>query len=243
LFAAYYRAGGVSISPLRDDGRVGEVAHWLKTTRHAHCIVADPKNRFVYVPHVGSSNCIDCLRFDSDAGRMKRTWLSRHRALRGSGPRHCLFHPRLDLVYFSNEQGNSVSTYGYHSKTGKLRLRDTRSTLPVGWRGENSCAEIRLRPDATALYVSNRGHDSIAVFELGRDSGLPARRHNVETEACPRAFNISDDGRFLLVAGQVSGRLALYRADDDGFELELRQVIEIGAKPLWIEPLRAQGRS
>jgi 6-phosphogluconolactonase len=238
LFAAYYRAGGVSVSPLRHGGRVGEMVQWLTTAPHAHCIEFDPTNSFAYVPHVSSSNRIDRLRFDSDAGRLRRTWWSTYRRPRGSGPRHCSFHPRLNLVYFSNEQGNSVSTYRYHGKTGKLHLLDTQSTLPVGWRGENLCADIRLHADARALYVSNRGHDSIAIFRLDRDSGLPTLHCNVKTEPCPRAFNLSDDSSYLLGAGQRSGRLALYRVSGDGVGLEPRQVIEVGANPLCIEPLR-----
>jgi len=238
LFAAYYRAGGVSVSPLRDGGRVGEMLQGLKTAPHAHCVEFDPGNRFAYVPHVCGSNRIDRVRFHSATGRLSPTLWSKYRPPRGSGPRHCSFHTRLNLVYFSNEQGNSVSTYRYHAKTGKLRLWDTQSTLPVGWRGENLCADIRLHADAQALYVSNRGHDSIAIFRLDRDTGLPTLHRNVKTEPCPRALNLSDDGRYLLGAGQRSGRLALYRVHGDGLEVEPSQVIEVGANPLWIEPLR-----
>lgn len=238
LFAAYYHAGRVSVNPLHGDGHVGKTTQCLQSHRYAHCIETDSTNLFAYVPHVGSSNCIDRLRFDANTGLLKRTWWSRVRPPHGTGPRHYLFHPRLNLVYFSNEQGSSVSTYSYHRSSGKLRLLTTQSTLPGDWHGKNLSAQIRLHPSATALYVSNRGHDSIAVFDIAQHSGLPTLRRNVQTEACPRAFNLSADGQHLLVAGQKSGRLAVYRVSGNEGDLEPGQVIEIGANPLWIEPLQ-----
>ena len=108
----------------------------------------------------------------------------------------------------------------------------------VSIAGEDSIAAVRLHPNAATLYVSNRGHDSIAVFDISHDRGLPALRRNVQTESCPRAINLTAYGQHLLAAGQTTGRLALYQLKTDMSHPEAVRVVEIGSNPMWIESLQ-----
>ena len=45
---------------------------------------------------------------------------------------------------------------------GKLRPKQTTSTLPKRFKGTNFTSEVLISPDARFLYVANRLHDSIA---------------------------------------------------------------------------------
>ena len=52
LLSSYYRAGGVAVHPIREDGSLGaEPNEWIATAEHAHSIQTDPSNRFAFVPH------------------------------------------------------------------------------------------------------------------------------------------------------------------------------------------------
>ena len=62
--------------------------------------------------------------------------------------------------------------------------------------------------------------------------GTPTLRTNVPTEATPREFDLSPDGRLLVVAGQASGFLASYAISDDG-GLEAVDRVELGGGLLW----------
>jgi 6-phosphogluconolactonase len=66
----------------------------------------------------------DQARFDPDH-------VSRSFARPVQGPRHLVFHPTLPLVYVTNEQGNSVSTWRFDRGTGSLEHTDVISTVPV----------------------------------------------------------------------------------------------------------------
>ena len=57
----------------------------------------------------------------------------------------------------------------------------------------------------------------------------------VETENNPRAFNLDPEGRFLMVAGRLSGRLATYRIDTDSDGLSPLDVYDLGDRPMWVE--------
>jgi 6-phosphogluconolactonase len=65
------------------------------------------------------------------------------------------------------------------------------------------------------------------------DGTLSPRGH-FATESTPRFFDLDPSGRFLLSAGQSTGRLASYRVDAATGALEPLQVYPVGDAPLWI---------
>lgn len=237
LFAAYYRAGKVTVHALNEYGAIGKLVCSINTAPHAHCIHADASNRYVFVPHTLDANMICQFRFDAETGQLTPNQPLRLGAAPGQGPRHYVYHPRLPRVYVSNENGSSVSVYDLHLGFGTLAVIQTLSTLPTGWTGENTCAQIHLHPSGDFLYVSNRGHDSIACYEVDSQSGLLTEIGLCATERTPRVFNITPGGAHMLVAGQDSGRVAVYSIDADVGTLDLLHTYAIGERPLWITTL------
>src|SRR5919198_1291803 len=81
-----------------------------------------PSNRFVFVPHIAGNgpNAIFQFRFDAQTGRLTPNSPAQVSPERPDGPRHFCFHPSKNLVYFSNEQGCSVTTYALDTATGLL---------------------------------------------------------------------------------------------------------------------------
>jgi 6-phosphogluconolactonase len=92
----------------------------------------------------------------------------------------------------------------------------TITTLPVGFEGRNSTAEIAVSPDGRFLYGSNRGHDSLAVFTIDEDSGRLATAGHVSTGGrSPRHFAMDATGRLLLAANQGSDTITVFHVDPD----------------------------
>jgi 6-phosphogluconolactonase len=54
------------------------------------------------------------------------------------------------------------------------------------------------------------------------------------TEATPRSFNISPDGKFLYAAGQSSGKLAAYLLNQKTGGLDRFATYEVGKSPWWV---------
>ncbi|MBM3926671.1 MAG: lactonase family protein, partial [SAR202 cluster bacterium] len=174
VLSAYYEGAGLTIHPISDDGSVeGPPVVRLKTARGAHCFQTDPTNRFAFLPHIAGNgpNMILQFKFDEATGRITPNSPDRVEPKEPVGPRHYCFHPRLNVVYFSNEQGCSVTAYNMDSKSGTLSPFQTVSTLPVDFKGQNTCAQIRMTPNGKFLYAPNRGHDSIAGFSVDAASG------------------------------------------------------------------------
>jgi 6-phosphogluconolactonase len=234
LLSAYYRAGKVAVHQVDEYGVLGGLVCSVNTAPHAHCILPDATNRFVFVPHTLDANTIYQFFFNAETGVLTPNQPLRLGAAPGQGPRHYVYHPRLPRLYVSNENGSSVSVYDLHEPWGTLAALQTLSTLPPRWSDGNTCAQIHIHPSGDFLYVSNRGHDSIACFAVDPHTGLLSEIALCPTERTPRAFGISPNGAYMLVAGQDSGRVAVYSIDADTGDLDLLHTYLIGERPLWV---------
>jgi len=169
-------------------------------------------------------------RFTVGAARLATSTPARVEPAERLGPRHYCFHPALDLVYFSNEQGCSVTGYRLDRPTGTLSAVQTITSLPAGFTARNTCSQIHLTPSGQFLYVANRGHNSIAGFAVDGTGHLTAVGH-VSTEAVPSAFGLDPAGRFLFAAGTASGRLASYRINNETGTLSPLGTYAVGQRP------------
>lgn len=247
LLCAYYQGGGAAVHPLGEDGAVGASSlGWLATATGAHAIATDRSNRFAYVPHVArlndnvleppkenpGPNMILQFRFDDQTGRLTANSPFRVDPTEGLGPRHYCFHPTLDFVYFSNEQGCSVTAYRLDNTTGILSAVETVTTLPDGYTARNTCSQIHLTASGRFLYVANRGHNSITGFAVDAATGYLTPIGHVATEAVPSAFGLDLTGSFAFAAGTASGRLASYRINGETGALTPLATQAVGRRPV-----------
>ena len=239
VLSSYYEGAHCAVHRVDGDGvAVGPPVEWRETARGAHCMQTDPSNRYAFVSHVAGragTNAIYQFRFDAATGRLRPNDPPQVRPDRPDGPRHFCFHPTLNRVYVSNEQGCSVTVYAFGPETGSLEPIQTVSTLPPeGFAGENSCSKVQITPNGRYVYVPNRGHDSIAGFAVDPASGLLTALGQTPSEKTPRALCIAPDGRHLYSAGHASGRLASFRIDQATGRLQPLAVYPLGARPMWV---------
>ena len=245
LLSAYYLAGRCAVHPIDENGVAqSPPVEWRATGQGAHCMQTDASNRFAFVPHIGGGNGVNAIfqfLFDEDTGRLTPNDPATVPQDGDLGPRHYCFHPSLDVLYFSNEQGCSVSAYNFDSDAGTLSAFQTVSTLPSPWSGRNSCAQIRISPSGGMLFAPNRGHDSIACFRIDKDSGRLTRTAIVPSESVPRALNLDPRGDFLYAAGLDSGRIAAYRVNEAWGGLDRVGTYDAGREPMWVLPVDLAG--
>src|SRR5882762_5022690 len=226
---ANYAGGSVALLPIEANGALGS-AHVVQHTGkgpnaerqeapHAHCILADPSNRFALAADLGADR-VFVYRLDLD-GKSVRHIEEGDAAMRpGAGPRHLAFHPTLPLVFVANELDSTVATLRFDAERGTLSPQDTHSTVPAGWTGTNYPADIHIASSGRTLYVSNRGHNSIAVFSVAETTGALALEQVVSTEGdWPRNFSLDPSGRWLLVANQRSDSVLAFGRDPENGRL------------------------
>ena len=96
-------------------------------------------------------------------------------------------------------------------------------------------ADIHISPDGKFLYASLRlKNDGIAVFSIADDGTLTDVGYQT-TGVHPRNFNITPDGRFVLVACRDENAIEVYRRDaktgllkDTGTRISLEKPVYVG---------------
>jgi 6-phosphogluconolactonase len=202
----------------------------------------DPSNKFAFVPHIAGNgpNAIFQFRFDENTGHLTPNSPFKVEPTEHLGPRHFCFHPTQNILYFSNEQGSSVTGYRLDTSAGTLSALQTITTLPAGYAERNTCSQIQITPSGKFLYAPNRGHNSIACFGIDGSGRLTALGP-VATEAVPSAFSLDPEGHFLFAAGSASDRLASYRVNSDTGALTPLGMYAVGKRPMWVLITRLGG--
>ena len=249
VLIANYGGGSVAAFPIAADGKLGPASSFIQHRGssvdpgrqkgpHAHAIVLDAANRFALTADLGLDKVL-VYRFDPAKGSLEA---AAEAALKpGSGPRHLAFHPDGRRLYVINELSSTLTAFRYEAERGALQDIGTVSTLPEGHSGRNSTAEIVVHPSGKFVYGSNRGHDSIAVFALDAQSGMPRLvEHRPTGGKTPRNFTVDASGRWLLAANQDSDTITLFRIDPSTGRLTREGAPLEAPMPVCIELLAAK---
>jgi 6-phosphogluconolactonase len=224
LLVANYTSGTVAVLPLAADGRLRAATSIRHHTGsgpdkarqagpHAHAILLDAAERFAFQADLGADR-IYADRFDGAAGRLEPNDPEATPLDPGSGPRHLAWHPSGRFLYAINELRSTLTVFRYDAARGALAALQTITTLPAGFTGPNTAAEVFVDDDGRFLYSSNRGDDSLAVFRIDERTGsLTPAGHFPTGGRTPRHFAIDRSGRWLLVANQDSDSIAIFHLD------------------------------
>ena len=236
VLAANYGGGNVAVFPVFKDGRLGEASSVIDHTgptvdplgAEPHQIDLSSDNRFAIASYLGLDKLL-VYRFDPARGTLAANDPPFAQLHPGARPRHFDFHPNYKFLYVLEEATSTVDEFSYDAATGTLRQMATVSTLPEGFKGDNTTAEIKVHPDGKFLYSSNRGHDSIAVFAIDAATGVPRFLEAVPTGGKkPRNFGIAPGGSYLAAANQNSNNIAIFKIDrQTGHLASTGQVLEV----------------
>ncbi len=231
VIATNYHGGSVCMLPVEPDGSLGSRSDFVQHEGssvdperqhgpYAHSVTIDSSNSRAYVCDLGMDKIL-VYHIDHERGRLIEDRDLRVSTKPGHGPRHFAFHPSDRYCYAINEMGSTVAAYEYDSGTGRMSETQLVSSLPEGWNGTNSTADIHVSQDGRFVYGSNRGHDSIAIFSVDPETGrLQPEGHEHTLGNTPRNFAISPDGRFLLAENQDSANIVTFAIDADSGRLE-----------------------
>lgn len=216
---ANYSGSSIAIMPLFTDS-IGEpqILHYTgsgahperQAVPHPHFIAFTPDKRLMLVTDLGTDRIYTYPLLPTASPQLVDTTAIRVIDMpAGAGPRHIEFNATGSHAYVINEIGGSVTLLDYNADSLNFTLRQTITVDRVGAQGSG---DIHLSPDGNYLYASNRlMDDGVAVLKVNPTDGTLTPAGYINTGAHPRAFAISPDGRWLLLAARDTDEVEIYR--------------------------------
>ena len=236
LAVANYSGGTLATYRLREDGSIGPMDTLVVSgtggpdmTRqdrpHVHCAIFTPDGKHLLFSEF-SADEIGRMDIGPDGIRNYCRAATLHADY---GPRHLLFDASGTHLYVIGELSGDITVFDYVA--GTLTERQVIKADRLDARG---AADIHISPDGRFLYASLRLRgDGISVFEVGADGTLTYVGYQA-TGIHPRNFNITPNGRFVLVACRDTDAIELYaRSSETGLLTFTGRVIPV-SRPVFV---------
>ncbi|MFJ4086246.1 lactonase family protein [Pseudomonas psychrophila] len=248
LFVANYGVhadpgGSLAVLPINAEGQLQPVTQMSthpasqvnperQMSAHVHSVVSSPDGKFVYASDLGADK-VFVYQYDP-AANADHPLVAADPVFvalpAGSGPRHLLFSKDGKHAYLTTEMSAQVFVFDYDK--GRLKQRQALE-LAHGMPAQNRAAgALHASQDGKFLYVSNRGKaNEILVFAINPSNGelTEIQRRSVDGDH-PREFALSPNGKFLLIANQMSNAIVvLEREPETGMLGKTVQTLEMDA--------------
>jgi 6-phosphogluconolactonase len=242
IFAANYGSGHATALPVGENGEIAPASAVVvgsgtgpvesrQLGPHAHQVMLDPGQNFLLVPDLGADR-VYIYAFDASKGSLAPNPAQPFIQLApGAGPRHLAFHPDGLSLYIVNELNSTISSCTWNGADGTTTELNTISTVEDTHQGKKYPAAVRVHPNGRVVYASTRGENScISTFEIMPDNSLSRIQVMEQVPYWPRDFNLDPSGKLMLVAGERSDEIRLYKIDPEtGLLSETESLIKIPA--------------
>ena len=215
LAVANYSGGTLGVYRLREDGSIAPLDSLLvsgiggpdmsrQESPHVHCAVFSPDRKHLFFSEFSAD---EIGRLDVYAGGV-RGYCRAATLHPDYGPRHLLFDASGEHLYVIGELSGDITVYDYVA--GSLKEKQVIKADRMDARG---AADLHFSPDGKFLYASLRLRgDGIVVFEVG-PGGMLAYVGYQATGPHPRNFNITPNGKYVLVACRDNDSIEIYSRD------------------------------
>lgn len=200
----------------------------------AHQILVDYSNQYAYVPSL-SSDMMASFVFDVRSGVLHANSPSEVPLQKGAGCRHIAFHPNRRYVYLLNQRDGSLVAYRITAETGGLHEIMRTSILPPDFTGSPWGAQIHVSPTGDKLYTSERRSSTLSAWDLDHLNGQISNRSFVNTADNPRNFNITPNGRYIVLSALLADCIELFDTSDKSKAPQKVLELPTGSQPGWVE--------
>ncbi|TWR86240.1 lactonase family protein [Pseudomonas saxonica] len=231
LFVANYGVhedpgGSLAVVPINAQGQLQPVTQMSshqasrvnperQMSAHVHSVVSSPDGKFVFANDLGADK-IFVYQYDPAANAEHPLVAANPAAVElpaGSGPRHLLFSKDGKHAYLTTEMSAQVFVFDYAD--GQLKQRQVVDLAHGQPQEKRAAGALHTSADGKFLYVSNPGKaNELLVFAIDPATGelSEIQRRSVEGDH-PREFTLSPNGKFLLVANQMSNAIVVIERD------------------------------
>lgn len=235
LFSASYSFNCTSISPILENGVVGEPIQNIEGLQAPHSANMDLSNKTLMIPALKE----DHIRLFSLNDSGNATELNTQIEMKaGAGPRHMAFHANQQAAYCINELDSTLDVIKLDVSAQQFERIQTISAVPEDFVQTCWSSDIHITPNNKFLYCSERTSSILTCFEVAED-GLKTKIVGFyKTEEQPRGFAIDHTGQYLIAAGQKSHHISVHKIDSETGVLSDVARYAVGQGCMWVTILK-----
>ncbi|MFV0529700.1 MAG: lactonase family protein [Lachnospiraceae bacterium] len=222
LYVGGYHDGKVTVVHTHQDGRLGSVVADIfhkglgsvaerNFRPHVSCVIPTPEGKYL----CAVDNGIDQVKVYSMDPRTNKLMLADIlRCERESGPRTMCFSKDGKFAYLLMELSNEIHVYSYQPDAKKVNfeLCQEISTLSDQLDEMHDAASaLEISPDGTHLFCSTAGDNSVALYEINKETGLLTKKFALPISGeYPKDIAIFPDGKHIAVANHESNSITTF---------------------------------
>lgn len=217
-----YSSGSLTVFSLQENGALGEVIQKIQSQRtgpdkdrqnasHIHSAFFSEDGTRVYVQDLGG-DVVTIYTVEKIADNFVLKEKEVIATPGGGGPRHLVFDKAEENLYVLLEMSAEIAHF--RRIANKWELVQSVSINNDDFVGANGAAEIKMSSDGHFIYATNRGDANvITLFSINKQGDIQKEKVYSTKGKTPRNFNISPDGKYLLVANQESDNIIVFERD------------------------------
>ncbi|MFI4819173.1 MAG: beta-propeller fold lactonase family protein [Enterobacterales bacterium] len=150
------------------------------------------------------------------------------------GPRHITFNKNKKYAYVINELSGTVSIIYINFKNINpiiINKVDIIKNINIYYAWSS---DIHITPNGKWLYCCDRNLNIISIFSVSKKGDIIVFLKYIKTIIQPRSFIIDKNGKFIIIAGQKSNNILIYKIDNESGNLYKLNKYEVGIGPTWI---------
>lgn len=221
VIASNYGGGTLDVLEIDDKGALSPVKNTFhgssggpdtvrQNVPHIHCAIFSKDNKYAYASDFSSDKVL-YFKVKED-GKEIIPETSVDLALEAdTGTRHIIFDATGAHAYIIGELSGNITVCDVNN--GFLMPKQTVCADQVHGRAS---ADIHISPDGKHLYASNRRqNDGLAIFDINNSTGELTYKGYQPTGSHPRHFNITPNGKFVIVACRDNDKVEVYQRDQE----------------------------
>ncbi|OHX66510.1 lactonase family protein [Flammeovirga pacifica] len=171
---------------------------------HAHLAYYDEAHDLLQLIDLGNDK-IYCLKYHNNQFEQ----MNEISVPSGGGPRHLVQHPNANFSFVSNEMTGEISLLKWENDAWQW-IKNV-SVMTQNHNNEASASAIKISKCGQFVYCGVRSTNSIAILKFDEATENLQLIDDVPTLGItPRDFEISSDGKILVVGNQDSASLITF---------------------------------
>jgi len=222
LFSAGHYDGTVTVIKLNEDGSLGEVVEVIYhkglnigvakrgAEPHVISLKLTPDERFICAVDSGLDR-IYIYEIDYLTGKLEEVNIIRGHL--DSSPRKIRFSANYKYAYVLCELKRCVDVYSITKQEGvpEFELIQTISTVEIEDGEYCSASDMKVCPDGKMMICSNAGSNSVAVFEVNKETGLLNEICNLKISGdYPKTLAFLPDCQHFITLNQESNEMVIF---------------------------------